>query len=305
MSSPFLRYEDGKISLDNKDLSVKSANLSIAPTLTPEKVYGDYDPKIAGARTEFINFSPTQNLKGTLDISFHISAETFAKDGTPNNIDRLFDIRAGMSEDAINTNQVGRYFFDNMYLKSFSFSLSPFSLIEANASYDIYGSIQKEPNYFFRKTDVNFAHSLKSFGEMRASSSSADNSINGQFEITSLSYNAVVNRKIFNQIRSSENTLVNTRPEGVLPIRVSVETIESEMTIEANDMIPDLNAYGDQQSSFSPEGIADSEIFAHLYSLQGSQIATFSSKGKIQSQSVSISENSHAKSNITIKEIIK
>ena len=305
MSSPFLRFENGKISLDNKDLMVKSANLSIAPSLNVERVYGDYDPSISGAKTEFVNFSPIQNLKGKLEFSFYISAETFAKNGTPNNIDRLFDIKKGMSENPINTNQVGRYFFDNMYLNSFNFRLSPFQLIEASASYDIYGTIRKETNYFFRKTEVDFAHSLKSFGEMKASGSSADNAIDSQFEISSLAYSVVVNRKIHNNIRASEHTSVNTRAEGVLPVRVSVETIESEMTIEANDMIPNLNSYGDQQNSFSPEGIQDSEIFANLYSVQGVKLATFSTKGKIQSQSMSISENSYAKSNISIKQIIK
>ena len=56
MSKPFLRFEDGKICLGNKDLMVKSANLSVSTSLEPERVYGDYDPEIVGAKTEFIDF---------------------------------------------------------------------------------------------------------------------------------------------------------------------------------------------------------------------------------------------------------
>ena len=68
MARPFLRFEDGKITLNNKDLMVNSASLSISPALQVERVYGDYDAQIAGARTEFVNFAPTQNLQGQLNI---------------------------------------------------------------------------------------------------------------------------------------------------------------------------------------------------------------------------------------------
>jgi hypothetical protein len=68
MSGPFLRFEDGKISLGGKDLLVQSANLSIAPTLEIERVYGDYDANIAGAKTDFVNFAPMQNLRGQLVV---------------------------------------------------------------------------------------------------------------------------------------------------------------------------------------------------------------------------------------------
>jgi hypothetical protein len=305
MSGPFLRFEDGKISLGGKDLAVQSANLSIAPTLEPERVYGDYDASIAGAKTEFINFAPTQNLKGQLDISFYISAETFAQDGSPNSIDRMFEIKNGMSEQPINQNVVGRYRFDNMYLTSFSFSLSPLQVIQANATYDIYGSINRTIDRRFHKDTVDFAHAMKSFGRMEASGTDIDVATQRQFEISSLKYNIIVGRKIYNTIRAAEHTSTNTNANGVVPARVSVENIEAEMNIESNEMIPLLNAYGDRQALTSPESIADSEVEAFLYDLQGNKIARFPVVGKIQSQSSSISEGDYAKSSITIKQIIK
>ena len=305
MSKPFLRFEDGKISLGGKDLLVNSADLSIAPTLEPERVYGDYDASIAGAKTEFVNFSPMSNLRGSLKISFFISAETFAQGGTPNSIDRLFDIKEGMSELPINQNIVGRYSFDNMYLKSFDFQLEPFQTIKANATYDIFGSINRTIDRRFNVASMNFAHALKSFGEMKASGSTMDAATSKQFEIKSLSYNIVVDRKVHNTIRGAEHTSVNTSANGVVPARVTVEGIESEMSVQGNSIVPLLNSYGDRQAFASPDDIADSKIEAFLYDIDKNKIARFSSQGKIQTQSYSIGEGQYAKGSITIKEILK
>ena len=98
--NPFLRFEDGKIALGGKDLLVQSAQLSVAPSLEVGRVYGDYDPDLAGAKTELADrsFSPTAGLVGSLNINFIISAEFFAQNQTPNSIDRLFDISSGMSD---------------------------------------------------------------------------------------------------------------------------------------------------------------------------------------------------------------
>ena len=300
MKDPILRFEDGKIVVGGKNLLASSASLSIAPTLEVERVYGDFDPAIAGARTQFVNFAPTQNLKGQLDISFFISPEMFAIDGITNNIDRMFDIMDGMSESAINNNIVGRYSFNNMYLKSFGFDVAPFQTIRATASYDIYGSIYKTIERRFHKTNVDFAHSVKSFGELLAS-----DVVQNEFEILNLKYNIVVNRKVHNQIRKNEHTSVNTVASGAVPIRVSVESIEKEMSIEANEIVENLNAYGDRQNITSPEGLADSSISVFLLSLAGDKIARFDATGKIISESLSIAEGQNARSNITIKEIVK
>jgi hypothetical protein len=160
MSKPFLRFEDGKISLGGKDLMVQSANLSITPTLEPERVYGDLDLSIVGAKTEFVNFAATAGLRGKLDISFVITAEFFKQNNIINSIDRLFEIKDGMSEDPIDGNIVGRYLFDNMYLNNFNFSIAPFQVIQANASYDIYGTILKTADRRFQELSIDPAQTI-------------------------------------------------------------------------------------------------------------------------------------------------
>tara|TARA_Y100000022_G_scaffold183943_1_gene178556 strand:- start:6563 stop:7483 length:921 start_codon:yes stop_codon:yes gene_type:complete len=306
MARPFLRFEDGKITLNNKDLMVNSANLSIAPSMSVEKVYGDYDASIGGARTEFVGFAPTQNLKGQLNISFYISSDVVS----PNSVDRLFELidvanpsnlKNTISEAPIHGNVVGRYGFDNMFLTSFSFQMSPFQLIVANATYDIYGTISSITDRYFSKSDVDFAHAMKSFGQVKISNQESDE----QFEIAGLRYNINVERKISNKIRENENTAINTYAGGALPNRVSVESITSEATIECNDMIDNLNPYGDQQFTSNPATIPDSAVDVFMYSLGGERISRFQCQGKIQNQNVAISEGSYAKSSITIKQIIK
>ena len=306
MARPFLRFEDGKITLNNKDLMVNSASLSISPSLQVERVYGDYDAQIAGARTEFVNFAPTQNMQGQLNISFYMSADTIS----PNSVNRLFELlevadpgnaKSSISEAPINGNVVGRYSFDNMFLTSFNLKLEPFRLIVANASYNIYGTINKTVDRYFTKSDVDFAHALKSFGEVKISNQATDE----EFEVKSLNYNINVERKISNKIRENENTAINTYAGGALPHRVSVESITSEVNIEGNEMAQNLNPYGDQQTSSSPFGIDDSQVDIFLYSLGGERISRLHCAGKIQNQSMNIAEGSHATSSITIKQIIK
>jgi len=300
MSDKLLRFEDGKVTIGGKDLLASSANLSISPKLEAERVYGDYDSSIVGAKTEFVKFAPVGGLTGKLSINFYISSDKFTVDGNPNSIERMFDIVAGMDERSINNNIVGRYSFNNMYLNSFGFEMSPFKMVMATASYDIYGSIERVIDQRFRQSDVNFAHGLKSFGNILASGVEQN-----EFEISKLKYTIVVNRKIHDQIRANENTSINTSPSGTVPVRCSVENIEKEMRIEGNEIIEKINIYGGKQTSSVAEGIEDSKIEAFLLSLEGEKVARFSAKGKIQTQDIAISEGQHAMANITIKEIIK
>lgn len=308
MSKPFLRFEDGKISLGNKDLMVTSASLSISPGLEPERVYGDYSPSIVGSNTEFIDFAPKGGLAGKLEIKFMIIDETFDVDNNlANDINVLFDIRNGMSEEAIHGNIVGRYFFDNMYLNSFSFSLAPYRIIQASASYDIYGSIYKAIDRRFQKTSIDPAHGLKSFGKIEASNTSMQTANGRQFEVSQLDYSIRVGRKLHYHIRDGEHTRVATASNGIVPHRVSVENIEATMSLEGNDIVQKLNPYGEFQAGSGRASEADrnSSVFAFLYTMSGKRIASFGCEGKITEQSVDISEGDYAKGKLTVKQIIK
>ena len=140
---------------------------------------------------------------------------------------------------------------------------------------------------------------------MEVGAAPVENAIDRRFEIAGMSFNINVERKINNAIRANENTAVSTTADGPIPFRVSVEQIESEMNIETNEMIDDLNVYGSQQKSTLINKDQTSKVVAYLYSLQGQRVARFEVDGKIMNQSVNISENNLARSSITVREVIK
>ena len=88
MSTPFLRFEDGKVTIGSRDLLVRSANLSISPSLQVERVYGELNKELLGASTDFVKFAPTAGIKGQLEINFLINSDTFSDENT-NNISNL------------------------------------------------------------------------------------------------------------------------------------------------------------------------------------------------------------------------
>jgi hypothetical protein len=188
-----------------------------------------------------------------------------------------------------------------MYLNSFSFEMRPFEMIVANASYDIYGTIYDYIDRYFSKTDVDFAHSMKSFGEVRVGNQVSDE----EFQIKSLKYNVSVKRKISNRIRENEQTAINTSASGATPSRVSIESISAEAIIDCNNMIPNLNSYGDQQLLSAVGYAQNSVVDVFMYSLGGERLSRFQCSGKIQNQNLSIAEGSHASNSLTIRQVIK
>jgi len=307
MSGAFLRFEDSAISLDGISLMVNSASLSIAPSMQVERVYGDLNFAIAGAKTEFINFRADNHLKGKLELTFYISAETLGY----NSIDRFFELaevgsmdsmKTKIDESPINNNIVGRYAFDNMFLTSFSFDLKPFSLIQAKASYDIYGTIKKIPDrtQYYKRVDPDFAHSLKSFGDVMISGETTAE----DFHVTSISYAINAERKTSNRIRGNEHSYIQSSTQGALPFRVSCEKIESSIDIEGNFIADSLNEYGDSQY-INNNNIPNSQVDVFLYSLYGNKVSRFRCSGKIINQSYDISEGSHAVGKISIKEVVR
>lgn len=305
MNTPFLRFEDGKVNLGGQDLLVNEANLSISNTLEEERVYGDVNKNIVGSNVDFQKYAAKDGVKGELSLGFYITADTFLDKENANSINKLFKIAEGMGEEPLHSNTVGRYHFDHMYLKRFNFEIAPFKVVKASVVYDVYGSIRRIAEKRFNHTDKNFAHGLKSFGELKISNINDTQVIPAGLEISNLKYSISVERKVHGHIRDNEHTSINTKSTGTLPYRVSVEKIETEMSLDTNEAIPYVNPYGDYQPGSSPEGIQDTYVNAYLYSLEGRQIADFSCRGKIYNQSTSLSEGSLARSNLVIKGVVK
>lgn len=306
MSDKFLRFEYGKISLNNSDLMVNSAELVISPSLQQERVYGEYDQEIQGSSVDFVGDAPVSNLQGSLNISFYLSADTVSS----NNINRIFELievasplfdKKNISESPINSNIVGGYQFNNMFLNSCSISIRPFNLISCSASYDIYDTIKKTSSRTLGDVNKDMAHGLKSFGKITVNSGQIDN----ELELSSVDYSISVERKITNSIVQNENISNSLNYGNISPSRVSVGSIVSSVNIQSNQIIENLNAYGSQQQSLIADSAQDSSLDLFLYTMNQNKIGYLKCSGRIHQESLSITEGSHAKSSILIQQVIK
>lgn len=310
MSSALLRYEDGRIVIGGKEILVNNASLSLKTNLSKERVYGDFDPNIRGAKTEFVKYHPVDGVTGSLSINFYISSDSF----NTNNLDSFLELaeiavsggsKKTISESPINDNVVGRYKFDNMYVKSFGFELRPFGLIVANAVYDIYGTIHDTADRWLSLQDRDFAHALKSFGSVKITGAEIDSIFSYGFELLSMKYNILVNRKKGNRIRENENTDIEKYAGGSVPFRISVDRIEAQAEVVGSEMIDNLNTYGDQQRGSQAQSLDDSVINLFIYSMNGQKIGNFSLEGKIIGQQMNIAERAHATCKVNFQQVVR
>ena len=159
-----------------------------------------------------------------------------------------------------------------MYLKSFSFDMKPFGIIQANATYDIYGSVTRVIDRRFQKSEVDFAHGLKSFGNIVASAGGQE-----QFEIAGLKYNIIVGRKVYNHIRGNEHTSLKHNSAWCRSCASNGGKYEKGMTLK--QMVVDNPFFGDQQ--YGPLlNLLMIQNRSLSLSLQGERIARFSVSGK-------------------------
>ena len=310
----FLNFESTTIELGGYKLFATDGTVDIKPSLGEGRVYGEFNEKIGGTKTKMHRQAPLAPMEGTLNVNFYITKEFF---DAVLGLDELFDVE-NVTELPIKNNRVGRYVLGDLYLQTFSFSMKPFGVIKASASYLMTGTMYRvRPSYQMTVNDINEfdpAHALRSFALVTAGGQdlqsqdflrSGGNEQDYVFEITSLEYNINVERRKSALIRSNENSIINTRAEGATVSRVSVNNMYSEMKIASNDLVDKLNPYGDFQVSTTPFGIQDASVTAYLYSINGERLSKFKSTGKIVAQALQVNKDGMTTANISVKQIIR
>jgi hypothetical protein len=318
MGFQFLNFEDTTIKIGGKTLFATSASMDITPQIQADRVYGEFDSGIAGTKTKLHRQAPVAPIEGRLNVSFYITKEFFNAnplDGGPK-IDSIFDVR-NVTESPIVDNRIGRYIMGDLYLDKFDFSLKPFGVAEANASYLMTGTLYRDrPSIRIPLADVeNFdpAHALRCFAVMKAGDENMQTieeypsppPSHYSFEIMDLNFSINVERNKSALIRSNENTIINTRPEGAEAVRVSVNNMESSMKIKSNDLVDRLNPYGEYQPLNSLPVDGDSSIAAYLYSINGTRLAKFNCDGKVMSQSLNVNKDGMTTASIEVKQILR
>jgi hypothetical protein len=179
---------------------------------------------------KYITSSP---IVGSLDVSFYVNQ---------GNLPHFFNI-TGLSdpttfppldEERI-TGFLGEFCFDHAYLKSFKFSLSPNSISQANATFDLYGTLKRAPdvvsNYYnsslYQQQSIPHGQNSLILG--------AD--AFGQDNVTAFSYNIQIDRtpKFVCPDINTNNTNV-----GLDPVRVTKKSTTITMSLTADTMDTEL-----------------------------------------------------------------
>lgn len=149
-----------------------SASVEISPQIGADRVYGKFNPDIAGTTTELHRQAALAPIEGTLNVKFYITKEFFAAEYGSNRIHPLFDVR-NVTEHPIVDNRIGRYIVGDLYLTKFEFSMKPFNVIEASASYIMTGTLYRsrigDPSISLNTMEsFDPAHALRCFAIMKS-----------------------------------------------------------------------------------------------------------------------------------------
>lgn len=199
---------------------------------------GDWSLSAEHAQQGYFNplfeYVSESSIVGSLDVSFY-----------PNtgNLPYFFNI-TGLANPAqfppINEEKlaghIGPFRFDDAYLSSFEFSISPNSMIQANASFQVYGTLTEDEgfldNYFngdlYKQQSIPHADHTKIIGT---------NPLGLEHPI-SFSYSINVNRSPRFDAPTSNN--YQNQLIGQVPTRVTKKSTTINMSIQGESLDPDM-----------------------------------------------------------------
>ena len=236
---------------------------------------------------------------GKLDVNFYINQ---------GNLPTFFDITGlanptqfpPVNEEKI-TGFLGDFCFENAYLNSLSFSLSPNSLSQATASFTLYGELKKSStvsaNYYssslYNQQSVPHGQESQILGA----------SYFGQNNVTDFSYSITVDRTP----RYAAPTYQGSTDAGLIPDRVTKNRTTISMSLSADDIDADLF-----NSNFhAKRGEVDVELKDLSYDYSKSSdnnnglLHKFRCNGVILDNSISIQSAGYLNGSINIQQILE
>ena len=348
--SAFTNFKRCLVELDGQQIYATSASLSMNTSLARDKRLEGWSPSTAGALINDPTLTPTAGVIGTLSFDFVISSQHFnrqpsvyvhltsgieitpeewtelpeVEDSDPavpwqgdyepkdyiNNIQSIFDINRYMSPDLARVGRIGNYRFFNAGLKSFSFSMKPFSLIEASAEYEVFGSVLEVSDKGLPVDLIDPAEGLKSFGNLAANGVNLQNKEVFNVQLVSADYSIQAKRQYNYTIRANEHPVAKFVPGAMMPYRVSLGEVEVECSIKSNKIVSNLNEYGNMQTSADDFDIRRMELSLNLYEARGdsegpSHLAEFKCLGAVTNQQIQVSEGSYLYGTFSVKQILK
>jgi len=182
------------------------------------------------------NYVASGPPQGQLDVSFYVNA---------GNLPNFFNI-TGLSnplqyppiDETKITGFFGDFIFNDAYLKSFNFSLSPNSISQASASFILFGELEKDTSisstYFnsslYQQQSVPHGQNSQIVG---TSSFDMDHSIG-------FSYNIEVDLSPKYEMPAGDSSSL----QGLVPSRVSKKSTNVSMSVQGNNLNPDILSDG-------------------------------------------------------------
>lgn len=236
-------------------------------------------------------------VAGTLNVNFY-----------PNtgNLQNFFNI-TGLSnpnayppvdEEKI-TGFLGNFTFDNVYLNNFKFSLSPNSISQASASFNVYGAL----NYVDGLTDNYFSSNLY---EQQSIPHGQNSEIVGttSFDMDHpISFNYSIN--IDRSLRYAAPNSNSAPTVGLVPERVSKKSSNISLSIEGEHINPNILSDGLNGKEANIEIILKDLNYQGFEDNSNNILNTFTCSGVITSQSLSVGSNGYLNGSVNISQSIQ
>jgi hypothetical protein len=269
---------------DGKDYVIELESKSGNWSLTEDEAQNGYFEPI-------YNYVSQGPLRGKLDVNFY-----------PNtgNLQSFFNI-TGLSdplayppidEEKI-TGHFGEFIFNDAYLNSFSFSISPNSIIQASASFDIFGELQQDSDLL----DTYYAsadYSQKSIPHGNNSQIVGHSSL-GMNHAIGFSYQITVNRQpSYHAPTGAEQDV------GLVPHRVSKGSTTISMSLEGDNLDPNILSDGFNGERANLSAILSDLNYQNFDDNSNGIMNTFTCNGVVTSQSLSVSSQGYLNGSISV-----
>lgn len=242
-------------------------------------------------------YSASAPIKGSMEVSFYVNT---------GNLKSFFNI-TGVSnpskfppvDEEKLTGFLGDFKFSDAYLKSFNFSVSPNSISQASASFDIYGSLEKDPNL----TQNYYSSSLYSQQSVPHGQNSTVIGVSdlGLSNPIGFSYGITVGRTPRYEVPTGSSQDAG----GLVPTRVSKRHTDISMSVKGETLDPNILEKGfDGKRANLKIHLKDLNYDSFEDNSNG-LLHTFECSGVINSQNLSVSSNGYLEGQVSVKQHLK
>lgn len=247
------------------------------------------------------NYYANGGVRGTLDVDFYLDT---------GNLSSFFNITGILDpmtyppteQDDGFVGLLGDFSFDQAYLKSFSFSVSPNSISQASASFDVYGDLNKfDGASDFHESYLSNSYKNKSIAHGQNTQLIGALKLDMEHPI-GFTYSISVDRVPRYDLPTGNQNAI----EGLTPSRVSRKSTKISMSIQGENLDPDMTF----DNYFHGRG-ANLEV--DLFDLSYNNFETdsngymhsFQCSGIVESNSISVNSAGYLDANISVSQHLR